>query len=45
MCGGAAEAVEGVRPLLERMGTVHVLGGPGAGQSCKMANQARAQRA
>lgn len=39
MCGGQAEAIEAVRPLFEKMGKVNVLGGPGAGQSCKMANQ------
>ena len=40
--GGDAAVVEGLRPLLDCMGTAHVLGGPGAGQSCKMANQAGA---
>lgn len=39
MCGGPSDAIEGVRPIFEKMGKVHILGGPGAGQSCKMANQ------
>ncbi|MBM3677281.1 MAG: NAD(P)-dependent oxidoreductase [Actinobacteria bacterium] len=40
MVGGDAEALERVRPLLERMGkTIVHEGGPGAGQHTKMANQ------
>lgn len=39
MAGGDEGAIEAVRPLLGCMGKVRRLGGPGAGQSCKMANQ------
>lgn len=40
MIGGAAEAVEAVRPCLATMGTTIVhQGGPGAGQHAKLANQ------
>jgi len=40
MIGGAAEAVEAVRPLLELLGTTIVYqGGPGSGQHTKMCNQ------
>lgn len=40
MIGGAAEAVEQVRPLLELMGkTIVHQGGPGRGQHTKMVNQ------
>ncbi len=40
MLGGAAAAVERALPLLERMGrTIRHMGGPGAGQHTKMANQ------
>jgi len=40
MVGGAEEAVERVRPLLEVMGkTIVRQGGPGAGQHTKMVNQ------
>jgi 3-hydroxyisobutyrate dehydrogenase len=40
MLGGDAEALDAVRPILERMGTnIAHLGGPGAGQHTKMANQ------
>jgi 3-hydroxyisobutyrate dehydrogenase-like beta-hydroxyacid dehydrogenase len=37
--GGDEPAVEAVAPLLECMGKINKLGGPGAGQHCKMANQ------
>ncbi len=40
MVGGTPEAFERVRPLLEVMGeTVTLVGGTGAGQTCKVANQ------
>lgn len=39
MCGGDASVVAAVTPLLRLLGTPHVLGPPGAGQSCKAANQ------
>ena len=39
MAGGDMAAISAVRPVLDCMGTVRRLGGPGAGQSCKMANQ------
>jgi 3-hydroxyisobutyrate dehydrogenase len=40
MVGGEKEAVDAVRPCLERMGkTIIHQGGPGAGQHTKMANQ------
>ncbi|BET69074.1 NAD(P)-dependent oxidoreductase [Opitutales bacterium ASA1] len=40
MVGGEAAAFERARPLFERMGkTIALLGGPGAGQHCKMSNQ------
>lgn len=40
MCGGSPEAFERARPLFEVMGrSVNHLGGPGAGQHTKMANQ------
>jgi 3-hydroxyisobutyrate dehydrogenase len=40
MVGGDADALERVRPLLERMGkTIVHQGGPGAGQHTKMVNQ------
>lgn len=39
MCGGDAATVEALAPLFAPMGKVTHLGGPGAGQSCKIANQ------
>ncbi len=40
MVGGEPAAFERAKPLLERMGgNIARLGGPGAGQYCKMANQ------
>jgi 3-hydroxyisobutyrate dehydrogenase len=40
MVGGEAAAFERARPVLERMGrTINHMGGPGAGQHTKMANQ------
>lgn len=40
MCGGSSEAFDRARPLFEVMGrSVNHLGGPGAGQHTKMANQ------
>ena len=40
MVGGVPEAFERVRPLFEVMGeTVTLVGGSGAGQTCKVANQ------
>jgi len=40
MCGGSAEAYQRALPLFEIMGrSVNHLGGPGAGQHTKMANQ------
>lgn len=40
MVGGAAEALARVRPILQTMGSnIAHLGGPGAGQHTKMANQ------
>ncbi len=40
MVGGAEEAFERVRPLLELMGdTITLVGSSGAGQTCKVANQ------
>merc|ERR1719145_448755 len=39
VAGGDEPAVEAVAPLLECMGKINKLGGPGAGQHCKMANQ------
>lgn len=40
MCGGDPEAFERMRPVFEKMGkTIVLLGGPGAGQHTKMANQ------
>ena len=40
MVGGDADAFEQIRPLLELMGTnIARMGGPGAGQHTKMANQ------
>ncbi len=40
MIGGAAEAVEAVRPLLELLGkTIVYQGGPGSGQHTKLCNQ------
>eukprot|EP00192_Tetraselmis_astigmatica_P025015 CAMPEP_0117676654 /NCGR_PEP_ID=MMETSP0804-20121206/16302_1 /TAXON_ID=1074897 /ORGANISM="Tetraselmis astigmatica, Strain CCMP880" /LENGTH=215 /DNA_ID=CAMNT_0005485835 /DNA_START=562 /DNA_END=1209 /DNA_ORIENTATION=- len=39
MAGGDEAAIAAVRPILDCLGTVRRLGGPGAGQSCKMANQ------
>jgi len=39
MAGGDSGALAAVGPLLSCLGTVRRLGGPGTGQSCKMANQ------
>ncbi len=40
MVGGDAAAFARAKPLFELMGkTINLLGGPGAGQHCKMANQ------
>lgn len=40
MVGGASAAFERAKPLFELMGkNIALLGGPGAGQHCKMANQ------
>ena len=40
MVGGETSAFERAKPLFELMGkTINLLGGPGAGQHCKMANQ------
>jgi 3-hydroxyisobutyrate dehydrogenase len=40
MCGGEEAAFERIRPVFELMGkTIVLLGGPGAGQHTKMANQ------
>ncbi|WP_033292576.1 NAD(P)-dependent oxidoreductase [Amycolatopsis jejuensis] len=40
MAGGDEAAIERVRPMLDAFGTVHVCGGPGAGQTVKLINQA-----
>lgn len=40
MAGGAAEAVEAVRPLLEHVGLLTHMGEVGAGQATKLVNQA-----
>jgi 3-hydroxyisobutyrate dehydrogenase-like beta-hydroxyacid dehydrogenase len=40
MAGGDAAAVEGARPMLERLGQVTHMGGTGAGQATKLVNQA-----
>lgn len=40
MAGGAAEAVEAVRPLLEHLGLLTHMGEVGAGQATKLVNQA-----
>ncbi len=40
MCGGSQETFDKVRPLLEKMGkNIALVGGNGAGQTCKVANQ------
>ncbi|HET9018088.1 MAG TPA: NAD(P)-dependent oxidoreductase, partial [Acetobacteraceae bacterium] len=40
MVGGDEAAFERVLPVFQRMGTnIHLQGGPGAGQHCKMSNQ------
>lgn len=39
MCGATKAAFERAKPLLERMGTPRLIGGPGSGQNCKMVNQ------
>ena len=39
MCGGSAEGIALVTPLLQLMGTPRTMAGPGSGQHCKMANQ------
>ena len=39
MAGGDESAIAAVRPVLDCLGTVRRLGGPGTGQACKMANQ------
>ena len=40
MCGGSQETFDRVKPLLETMGkNITLVGGNGAGQTCKVANQ------
>jgi 2-hydroxy-3-oxopropionate reductase len=40
MCGGPQETFDRVKPLLEKMGkNITLVGGNGAGQTCKVANQ------
>ena len=40
MCGGSQETFDSVKPLLEKMGkNITLVGGNGAGQTCKVANQ------
>jgi 3-hydroxyisobutyrate dehydrogenase len=39
LCGGEPAVFDAVQPLLQLLGTPHLLGGPGAGQSAKLANQ------
>ncbi len=40
MCGGSQETFDKVKPLLEKMGkNITLVGGNGAGQTCKVANQ------
>jgi 2-hydroxy-3-oxopropionate reductase len=40
MCGGSQETFDRVKPLLEKMGkNITLVGGNGAGQTCKVANQ------
>jgi 2-hydroxy-3-oxopropionate reductase len=40
MCGGSQETFDRVKPLLEKMGkNISLVGGNGAGQTCKVANQ------
>ncbi len=40
MCGGAQETFDRMKPLLETMGkNITLVGGNGAGQTCKVANQ------
>jgi len=40
MCGGSQETFDKVKPILEKMGkAITLVGGNGAGQTCKVANQ------
>jgi 2-hydroxy-3-oxopropionate reductase len=40
MCGGSQETFDRMKPLLEKMGkNITLVGGNGAGQTCKVANQ------
>ena len=40
MCGGAQDTFDKVKPILEKMGkNITLVGGNGAGQTCKVANQ------
>ncbi len=40
MCGGSPETFDKVKPLLEKLGkNITLIGGNGAGQTCKVANQ------
>ncbi len=40
MCGGSQETFDKVKPLLEKLGkNITLIGGNGAGQTCKVANQ------
>ena len=40
MCGGSQETFDKVKPLLDKMGkNITLVGGVGAGQTCKVANQ------
>lgn len=39
MVGGAPESIEACRNVLSLLGTVHIMGGLGSGQSAKLANQ------
>jgi 2-hydroxy-3-oxopropionate reductase len=40
MCGGSQDTFDRVKPLLEKMGkNITLVGGNGAGQTCKVANQ------
>lgn len=38
-CGGESSAFEMARPVLEALGTPHLLGPPGSGQAAKLSNQ------
>ena len=39
LCGGEPAVFDAMQPLLKLLGTPHLLGGPGAGQSAKLGNQ------